>query len=173
MLDTVLNKAGQSAGDAVGAGAEGVAGGYIGFMLSPWGILVVGLIFLPLQSIPESVMVGTNLGYRCSWVHSLQLALAGGLMVTLAYLGFGVAGVAGAHVVATIFASLGMLAIAIRTLPWFRAAKPRKNEVREFFGFSIWVFASAITNRFPPRTWAAWSPTSTTRASTAATTSSP
>ena len=33
MLDTVLNKAGQSAGDAVGAG---VAGGYIGFMLGPW-----------------------------------------------------------------------------------------------------------------------------------------
>ncbi|MCH8841229.1 MAG: hypothetical protein IH831_11275, partial [Planctomycetes bacterium] len=74
--------------------------------------LVVGLILLPLQSIPESVMVGTNLGYRCSWVHALQLALAGGLMVTLAHLGFGVAGVAGAHVVATIFASVGMLAIA-------------------------------------------------------------
>ena len=34
MLDTVLNKAGQSAGDAVGAGVEDVAGGYIGLMLS-------------------------------------------------------------------------------------------------------------------------------------------
>jgi hypothetical protein len=42
MLDTVLNKAGRSAGEAVGAGVEGVAGGYIDFMFSPWGILVLG-----------------------------------------------------------------------------------------------------------------------------------
>jgi hypothetical protein len=51
MLDTVLNKAGQSAGDAVGTGVESVAGGYIGFMLSPWGILVVALIFLLIRAI--------------------------------------------------------------------------------------------------------------------------
>jgi hypothetical protein len=51
MLDTVLNKAGQSAGDAVGAGVESVAGGYIDFMLSPWGILVVGVIFLLIRAI--------------------------------------------------------------------------------------------------------------------------
>jgi hypothetical protein len=50
MLDTVLNKAGQSAGDAVGAGVEGVAGGYIGFMLSPWGLLVLGVIFLLIRA---------------------------------------------------------------------------------------------------------------------------
>ena len=51
MLDTVLNKAGQSAGDAVGAGVENVAGGYIDFMLSPWGILAVGVIFLLIRAI--------------------------------------------------------------------------------------------------------------------------
>ncbi|HUS52394.1 MAG TPA: hypothetical protein VMY41_00105 [Thermohalobaculum sp.] len=46
MLDTVLKKAGQSAGDAVGSGVEEVAGDYIGFMLSPWGLGIVGVIFL-------------------------------------------------------------------------------------------------------------------------------
>jgi len=51
MLDTVLKKAGESAGNAVGSGVEGVAGGYIGFMLSPWGLLVVGLIFLLIRAI--------------------------------------------------------------------------------------------------------------------------
>ena len=51
MLDTVLNKAGQSAGQAVGAGVEDVAGGYIGFMLSPWGVLVVGVVFLLIRAI--------------------------------------------------------------------------------------------------------------------------
>ncbi len=51
MLDTVLNKAGQSAGDAVGAGVEGVAGGFIDFMLGPWGIVVVVVIFLLIRAI--------------------------------------------------------------------------------------------------------------------------
>ena len=50
MLDTVLNKAGRCAGDAVGAGVEGVAGGYIGFMLSPWGLLALGVIFLLIRA---------------------------------------------------------------------------------------------------------------------------
>ncbi len=51
MLDTVLNKAGQSAGEAVGAGVEGVAGGYIGFMLSPWGLVAVVVVFLLIRAI--------------------------------------------------------------------------------------------------------------------------
>jgi len=51
MLDTVLKKAGESAGNAVGSGVEGVAGGYIGFMLSPWGLLLVVGIFLLIKMI--------------------------------------------------------------------------------------------------------------------------
>jgi len=51
MLDTVLNEAGRSAGEAVGAGVEGVAGGYIGFMLSPWGLVAVVVIFLLIRAI--------------------------------------------------------------------------------------------------------------------------
>jgi hypothetical protein len=51
MLDTVLNKAGSSAGGAVGAGVESVAGGYIGFMLSPWGFLLLGIVFLLIRAI--------------------------------------------------------------------------------------------------------------------------
>ena len=51
MLDTVLDKAGRSAGDAVGTGVEGAAGGDIGFMFSLWGILAVGMVFLPIRAI--------------------------------------------------------------------------------------------------------------------------
>jgi hypothetical protein len=50
-METVLNKAGQSAGTAVGAGVFEVAGGYIGFMLSPWGFGVLFIIFLLIKGI--------------------------------------------------------------------------------------------------------------------------
>jgi hypothetical protein len=46
MLDTVLKKTGEGVGGAVGAGGEAVAGGYIDFMLSPYGLAVVVAIFL-------------------------------------------------------------------------------------------------------------------------------
>ena len=51
MMGDVLDKAGRSAGKAVGAGVEGVAGDYIGFMLSPWGIAAVVVIFLLIRAI--------------------------------------------------------------------------------------------------------------------------
>jgi hypothetical protein len=50
-METVLSKAGESAGKAVGTGVEDIAGGYIGFMLSPWGLLVLGAIFLLIRAI--------------------------------------------------------------------------------------------------------------------------
>ena len=51
MMDDVLNKAGRSAGEAVGAGVESVAGGYIGFMLSPWGLVAVVVALLVIRAI--------------------------------------------------------------------------------------------------------------------------
>jgi len=50
-METVLHKAGESAGEAVGSGVEGVAGGYIGFMFSPWGLLALVLVFLLIRAI--------------------------------------------------------------------------------------------------------------------------
>lgn len=51
MLDTVLKTAGQGAADAVGAGGETVASGYIDFMLSPWGLGLLALVFLILRGV--------------------------------------------------------------------------------------------------------------------------
>lgn len=46
MIGDVVRKAGEGAGNAIGAGGEAVAGGYIDFMFSPWGLGLVVAIFL-------------------------------------------------------------------------------------------------------------------------------
>jgi hypothetical protein len=51
MLDSVLKKAGDSAGAAVGAGGEDVAGGYIDLMLSPYGLIALVVVFLLIRAI--------------------------------------------------------------------------------------------------------------------------
>ena len=51
MFEGIVRKAGENAGAAVGAGTEQVAGGYIDFMLSPWGIGFVVVVFLLVKAI--------------------------------------------------------------------------------------------------------------------------
>jgi hypothetical protein len=51
MFGDVVHTAGKGASDAVGSGLNSVAGDYIGFMLSPWGLLAVGVVFLLIRGI--------------------------------------------------------------------------------------------------------------------------
>jgi len=51
MLDKVLQKAGEGVGNAVGPTAEGAASGYLDFMLSPWGLIVLVVVFLLIRRI--------------------------------------------------------------------------------------------------------------------------
>ena len=51
MFGDVVKEAGKNVGNAVGAGGEQVAGGYIDFMLSPWGVGVIVVIFLLVKAI--------------------------------------------------------------------------------------------------------------------------
>lgn len=51
MLGDVVQTAGKGASDAVGSGLNTVAGNYIGFMFSPWGLLAVVLVFLLIRGI--------------------------------------------------------------------------------------------------------------------------
>lgn len=51
MLGDVVKKAGENAGGAIGAGTGQVAGGYLDFMFSIWGILAVVMVFLLIKAI--------------------------------------------------------------------------------------------------------------------------
>ncbi len=110
-------------------------------------ILMFDLLLLPLRSIPEAVMTGMNRAYRCMWIEALRTVLNVGLMVLLAYIGFGLTGMAGAAVVASIFAGIAGLIVVKRSLPWFRVKRPGRGDLRLFAGFSIWVFLWALLNK--------------------------
>ncbi len=110
-------------------------------------ILLFDLLLLPLRSIPEAVMTGMNQAYRCVWIEALRTVLNVGLMVLLAYVGFGLTGMAGAAVAASLVAGVAGVIVAKRSLPWFRVKRPRRGDLRLFAGFSIWVFVWALLNK--------------------------
>jgi O-antigen/teichoic acid export membrane protein len=110
-------------------------------------ILMFDLLLLPLRSIPEAVMTGMNQAYRCVWIEALRTVLNVGLMVLLASIGFGLTGMAGAAVVASISSGVVGVIVVKRSLPWFRVRRPRRRDLRLFAGFSIWVFFWALLNK--------------------------
>lgn len=111
-------------------------------------VLVLNLILLPLNSIPQAVMLGMNLAYRCTWIRSCGIILGGLFMVAAAYLGWGLVGLAASVLCATIFTGFFVLIAAKRSLPWLGVDRPQKDEIRSFFGFSIWVLASSLVSKF-------------------------
>lgn len=111
-------------------------------------VLVVNLLLFPLKSIPESVMVGMNLGYKTTWINAFGNLLGGILMALAAWIGWGLVGLATALLVASLFRGGAILFQARRKLPWFAVRKPEKGEVGEFFNFSIWVLAWTFVNKF-------------------------
>ena len=111
-------------------------------------ILVVNLMVFPLRSIPESVMVGMNLGYKTIWINAFCNLLGGALMAAAAWVGWGLIGLVTALLMTSLFRGVGILLLARKYLPWMTARKPEKGEVSGFFNFSIWVLAWTFINKF-------------------------
>jgi len=111
------------------------------------GILVFNLILHPVKSIPESVMVGMNLAYRTIWINSVCTLIGGILMAVAAWVGWGLVGLAGATMLASLFGGGATLYLAKRNLPWLAVQKPEKTEVSSFFNLSIWMLSWTFVNK--------------------------
>lgn len=112
------------------------------------GVLVVNLFLFPLKSIPESVMVGMNLGYKTTWINVFGTVLGGILMAVAAWIGWGPVGLAAALFLASLVRAGMIFFIARRSLPWLAFQKPERSEIRVFFSFSIWILSWTLVNKF-------------------------
>lgn len=110
-------------------------------------VLLLDMILLPLRSIPQVVMAGMNRAYQSAWIDGIRIVLYVCLIVLSAYKGFGLIALAGSAVAASVIAGLLSLAVAKRSLPWFRAKWPHRDELRSFTRFSIWIFLWALNNK--------------------------
>jgi O-antigen/teichoic acid export membrane protein len=111
-------------------------------------ILVLNLLLHPLKSIPESVMVGMNLGYKTTWINAFSAIVGGVLMAGAVWIGWGLIGLASAFLVVSIIHGLAILYMTRKCLPWLAVRRPEQGEVSRFFSFSIWVLAWTFINKF-------------------------
>lgn len=110
-------------------------------------ILLCNLILSALRTVPEAVMIGMNLAYRTTLVSIFSLIVGANFMVLAVYYRCGLVGLAGAFVFTSLLHGMMIYTTARLSLPWLKMKRPTKEEVRTFFGFSIWIFFWAITHK--------------------------
>ncbi len=110
-------------------------------------LLVFNLMLAGLISLPESVLRGMNLGYKRMGLVAGMNILDGLLVAGALYLGWGLIGVAGAHLLRSLLTGILFWTLVKAYLPWFGAIRVSWQEIQEFFGLSIWYAAWNLVNR--------------------------
>jgi O-antigen/teichoic acid export membrane protein len=105
------------------------------------------MIMMPLYTVPEAVLGGSNQLHKCMGVNPLAAIAGGALMVTAAYIGWGLVGLASALVAATIIRGVFVLRVTNNSVTWFGIERPSRSEVRHFFGFSGLVLCWTLIER--------------------------
>ncbi len=101
-------------------------------------LLVINMVVDTLAAVPQAVLQGENMGYKRMGI-SAGLVLLGGVLTWLAvYFKTGVVGVGASVVINTIITGVFFLSIIREYAPWFKAAKPLAEDLRQMLGRSWW-----------------------------------
>ncbi|MGD9704285.1 MAG: lipopolysaccharide biosynthesis protein [Acidimicrobiia bacterium] len=114
-----------------------------------WTILLLGVdsINVSLLTIPQSTLQGENLGYRRMGLSTVLVLLSGLLTAGALWLDFSIIGVAVVNMIATLYTGAVFWRITKTHVPWFGLARPRRDEVRWFFGLSSWFMMWKLVNQ--------------------------
>jgi O-antigen/teichoic acid export membrane protein len=117
----------------------GAPSGSYGIVRTAAALLVVDLIVTGLTLLPQSVLLGENLGYKRLGLSTSLVFIARTLIAIAVYLGTGIVGMAVATVATTVLSGALYLYIARTQVSWFGIAKPPSwAAVRGFAGLSWW-----------------------------------
>jgi O-antigen/teichoic acid export membrane protein len=102
------------------------------------GVLVLNVVVLGIAAVPQSVLLGQNLGYRRLGLSTAMLLVGGGLAAFALWRGWGLVGVAAATVATTTLSGLTYLHIVRGQVSWWGVRRPVRGTIRAFVGLSWW-----------------------------------
>jgi O-antigen/teichoic acid export membrane protein len=111
------------------------------------GLLVANLILKSLVDIPQSALVGQNLGYKRMGLSTVLVVLGGGLTAMALYFRTGMVGIAATYLANTLLSGALFAWIARQHVPWFGIARPSLALLRWFFSLSWWFLAWRLVNQ--------------------------
>ncbi len=126
---------------------KGVTGSEVHLVYLVGGILCANVVLTGLLWLPDSVLVGTNQGYRSMVVTTIVVGASNVVMVAAAWLSFDLVALAIIVLTANVINCSITYFIARRHVPWFGIRKPERIEVKSLFGFSGWVLIWAFVTK--------------------------
>lgn len=103
-------------------------------------ILGANMLINPLLAIPDAILIGTNNGYKSTSIQIIGVIFSNSLMLLAAYLGYGIVGLAFVILLITAMNAVFVFFVCKKNISWLGIKKPSKEQLKEFFGFSFWVF---------------------------------
>lgn len=110
-------------------------------------VLGANIILGPLLAIPDSVLVGTNQGYRSTISRIFWLVFSNGLILYFAYLGYSLIAIASVILFAAIMNAFCVYMIAVKHVGWLGLDKPSDVQFKSFLRFSGWVLSWTFVSK--------------------------
>jgi O-antigen/teichoic acid export membrane protein len=110
-------------------------------------ILAANLVLAGILSIPDSVLVGVNLGYKSMTATTFIFLASNAVMIAASLAGWGLIGLATTVVAASVVRGLITWGLARRHVAWWGAALPAREDVRRVSAFSAWTLAWVATEK--------------------------
>lgn len=110
-------------------------------------ILAVNVTLTGIVKLPDAVLVGTNQGFRSTYVTTVALIATNGSMVLAAMSGMGTSGLAMCVLAGTIINGALTLLVARRFVTWWGVRRPTRADIRSVIGLSGWTMVWGISSR--------------------------
>jgi len=103
------------------------------------GLLGANILLTGVMGVPDSVLAGTNQGFRSYIVMTTLLVFSNVAMVLAAWLGYGIIGLGAATVAGSFLTGLCTLLVAYRYVSWWGVKRPTWQDVKRVLSFSNWT----------------------------------
>lgn len=102
-------------------------------------VLAANTLLAGVLTVPDSVLVGVNQGYRSMMVNTITVVASNSAMIAVAVMGYPLWSLSAVVLVAALVNFAVNREIAKRTVSWWGVAKPDRSDVRRVFGYSTWT----------------------------------
>jgi O-antigen/teichoic acid export membrane protein len=110
-------------------------------------ILGINIVLGPLLAIPDSVLVGSNQGFRSIILRTFWLVVTNVVILYFVFKGYSLLSMAVVMVTTTVLNGLSTYLIATKHIPWLGILRPDKTQFKIFLGFSSWVLVWSFVEK--------------------------
>lgn len=110
-------------------------------------ILAVNTVLAGLLSIPESVLMGVNQGYKSMLVATVAFIVSNGAILAVAFAGLPLWSLAMIVLVAAAANAAVTLLVARRAVPWWGVSRPTPPDLKRVLGYSAWTLGWVVVEK--------------------------